>query len=550
MTYDTSPAARALAERIAELQEQALDDAVGSRKHPRLSEAPWVCRCGSRMGFVRRGTRPRRLRLASGAVSIKLYVVRCSACGAVFSPFHQLAELASHGDRPDEILERLRSRPPSHPAPGAASSAPTHPAPRTDGTTAAPLRTTHKQTRWLRPFCLIDRHLLREMAASFALGLGTFTFVLLMDQMMRLMDLIINKGVGVGVVLRLILYILPFSLTVTIPMSVFLAVLATYGRVSSEGEAIVLKTSGLSLYRLMVPGVLVGVVATLATLWISIVVQPNSTKAFKTLVHQLYQTKALTVLEEGVFNTRYPGLVVYVDRLKERDGSLRGILIIDRRSPTDQHVVIAQEGQLLNTNGEGDAPVGIQLSKGHIHSSSNDDPGRYRNLRFETYDLQIPTGGIVETVARPKQVKEMNLGELRAQIARLKKDGGKAMPLQVELHKKFALPIACLILSVMGAPLGMRMKKASRGISLALSVAFAVFYYVLLASGESLGAKGRIEPAIGIWFPNLTLGIMAMTLVLAEGRETVLPARFRSIKAAFSHQRSAFSKRRLTKPWG
>src|SRR5574337_2029841 len=103
------------------------------------------------------------------------------------------------------------------------------PTPRTNGTTVF--------TRRLRPFCLIDRHLLREMVASFILGLVTFTFVLLMDQMMRLMDLMINKGAPVGVVVRLIAYVLPFSLTVTIPMSVLLAVLATYGRVSSEGEA-------------------------------------------------------------------------------------------------------------------------------------------------------------------------------------------------------------------------------------------------------------------------------------------------------------------------
>ncbi|MDE2059560.1 MAG: LptF/LptG family permease, partial [candidate division NC10 bacterium] len=182
------------------------------------------------------------------------------------------------------------------------------------------------------------------MAAAFALGLGTFTFVLLMDQMMRLMDLIINKGAPVGVVLRLVLYILPFSLTVTIPMSVLLAVLSTYGRVSSEGEAIVLKTSGLSLYRLMAPGVFFGIVATLATLWISTLVQPNSTRAFKTLTYQLYHTQALTALDEGVFNTEYPGLAIYVNRSEKRDGTLQGILVIDQRGQADQHLIIAREG--------------------------------------------------------------------------------------------------------------------------------------------------------------------------------------------------------------
>lgn len=559
MTRDTSPAAIALAEQIAEIQERVLDDTLGLRGHPRSSEAPWVCGCGVRTGFARRGKRPQLLRTGSGAVSIMLYVVGCSSCGAVFSPFHQLTELASHGDRPEEILKQLRSLPPLRlhsqqalqfdsgqalrPSSGQAlitdieSSKPSPPR-RADVAIAL--------TRRLRPFCLIDRYLLKEMAASFALGLGTFTFVLLMDQMMRLMDLIINKGAPVLVVLRLIFYILPFSLTVTIPMSVLLAVLATYGRVSSEGEAIVLKTSGLSLYRLMAPGVLVGIVATLAALWISTLVQPNSTRAFKTLIHQLYQTKALTALEEGVFNTEYPGLAIYVDRLRKQDGTLQGILVIDRRSQADQHLVIAQEGKMLTKNDEAETPIGIQVSKGNIHISSRDDPGRYRNLDFETYDLQIPTGDtLAETVGRARQGKEMNLGELRAQIARLIKDGGKAWPLQVELHKKFALPIACLILSAIGAPLALRIKKASRGVSLALSVAVAVFYYILLATGESLGSRGYIEPALGVWFPNLILGIIAISLVLAEGREAFLPASLRTlIRTAFSLQQSAFSNER------
>jgi lipopolysaccharide export system permease protein len=384
------------------------------------------------------------------------------------------------------------------------------------------------------------------MTASFALGLGIFTFVLLMDQMMRLMDLIINKGVPVGVVLRLILYILPFSLTVTIPMSVLLAVLATYGRVSSEGEAIILKASGLSLYRLMAPGVLFGIVATLATLWISILVQPNSTRAFKTLTYQLYHTQALTALEEGIFNTEYPGLAIYVDRLEKRDGTLQGILVIDRRSQTDQHVVIAEEGKLLNKNGEAETPVGLQLSKGNLHSSSSDVPGRFRNLAFETYDLQILTGGaIAETVERVRRGKEMNLEELQAEIARLNKDGVRAWPLLVELHKKFALPVACFILSAIGAPLAIRIKKAGRGVSLAVSVAFAVFYYILLATGESLGSRGVIEPALGVWFPNLILGVIAISLVLAEGREVLLPVRLESlIRTAISFQRSVFSNKR------
>jgi lipopolysaccharide export system permease protein len=234
-------------------------------------------------------------------------------------------------------------------------------------------------------------------------------------------------------------------------------------------------------------------------------------------------------LQEGVFNTDYPGLIVYVDRLEERSDSLAGILIIDRRNPADERVVIAQEGKMPGDDAGGGSRTAIQLSRGNIHLASAENPGRHRNLKFETYELQVQAAGrLAETFERPKEGKEMSLAELRAQIERLKKEGGKAPPLEVEWNKKFALPIACLILSLVGVPLGMRIKKASRGISLVLSVAFAVFYYVLLAAGESLGSRGWIDPALGIWSPNILLGLIAIGLVLAEGRERLLPARLRS----------------------
>ncbi len=383
--------------------------------------------------------------------------------------------------------------------------------------------------RRLHPLCLIDRCMLKELIACFAFGIGTFTFVLMMGRILRLMDLIIDKGLGVGVVLRLFLHVLPFSLMMTIPLSVFFAVLATYGRLSSEGEALALKTNGVSLYRLMAPSLLIGVLATLATLWITVSLQPSSTRAFATLIHRLYQTKAILALQEGVFNTDFPGLVVYVDHLAGRSESLAGVLIIDRRNPADHRVVIAREGRLVEASNGGESRSAIHLSDGTIHISSRDSPGRHRNLTFETYDLQVPAGGrFGEALERPKKGKEMAMGELRAHIERLKKEGGNALPLQVEWHKKFALPVACLILVLIASPLGIRLKKASRGVSLALSVAFAVFYYVMLAAGENLGARGRIDPAFGVWYPNLILALIAIGLVLTEGRERLLPARPRS----------------------
>jgi len=180
--------------------------------------------------------------------------------------------------------------------------------------------------------------------------------------------------------------------------------------------------------------------------------------------------------------------------------------------------------------GDGEqATPALHLAQGTIHISPAGSPGRHRNLRFETYEMPIPRADrLTETLERPRKGREMNLRELQAEIARLKQEGRSVRHLEVQWHKKLALPVACLILSLIGPPLAMRMKKVTRGVSLAVSVALAVAYYILLVAGENLGSRGRIDPALGIWAPNLLLGLVAVGLVLGEGREGLVSPRWRS----------------------
>ncbi|MBI3990336.1 MAG: LPS export ABC transporter permease LptF [candidate division NC10 bacterium] len=360
---------------------------------------------------------------------------------------------------------------------------------------------------------LIDRYILRELIASFLIGLLLFTFVLMMGKVLHFTELLITRGVGVQTVLTLFLYLLPYSLMVTIPLAALLALLAVYSRLSSEGEVIALHVSGLSLRRLMVPGLILGVAAYLITSVITLAILPKSNRAFKELVFRLARSHATFALQEGVFTTPVDGVILYVEQL-EGGSTLKGILLMDGRDPKAERVVIAQQGAFLpSPDGQG---LTLRLSNGTLHLSTPDQSDRYRLAHFDSLDFSLLKGNGAGGLNRTRGDQEMTLGELRARISRLKVERGNFRPFQVEFHRRLAIPFTSLVFVLIGVPLGIRLKKGGRGGSLALSLGFALFYYILIVAGEDLGDRGKIPPAVAMWTPNLFLGLLGVCLVLVE----------------------------------
>src|SRR3972149_4928901 len=195
---------------------------------------------------------------------------------------------------------------------------------------------------------ILDRYIFREMLTAFSLGVVTFTFVLLLNKILRLVELIVNKGVPVSVLLQLFLYLLPYSLVVTIPMATLLACLASYGRMAADNEITVLKVTGLSLYRLIVPALVFGMAAYAVTTYLTVSLLPFSNRALKGLVYQITRLQATVGIQEGVFNSDFPGLTIYVHKLDDGNGILQGVFIVDRRDAHDQRVVVAGEGRLFS----------------------------------------------------------------------------------------------------------------------------------------------------------------------------------------------------------
>jgi LPS export ABC transporter permease LptF/LPS export ABC transporter permease LptG len=369
---------------------------------------------------------------------------------------------------------------------------------------------------------ILDRYIWKELITPFFLGLFVFTFLLLIDRIFDLTDLIINKGVPVHLVLLLLVYIAPAILVLTIPIGFLLAILIAFGRLSADMEVVALKACGVSPLRLLRPVVIFGLGVAALTGYLMIDSVPKTNYAFKSLVFDIVRTQATVGLKERVFNDTFGSFVIYVDEIAPDQIALRNVFVADERKPEEQRFITAREGRLLSD--EVTRRVTLRLLDGAIHETNPKSLQKYREVRFRLYDITlILENPLVKQSDAPKGDREMTLAELRNATLQLTQHKGNPNPYLVEIHKKFAIPAACLVFSVLGVPMGIRAHRGGRWGAFVALLPIVLFYYVALTLGENLGDSGRIPPWLGMWGPNLVVGAVAVYLLRANLRERPIP---------------------------
>jgi lipopolysaccharide export system permease protein len=371
----------------------------------------------------------------------------------------------------------------------------------------------------------LRRYFLREVAVPFLYGIGVFTFILLIARMLKLVELVVNRGVPLLEIGKLFAYILPTFLEVTVPMALLLAVLLSFGRLSADSEIVALKTSGISLYQMIVPVVIFTLVVYGASLFLAISARPWGNSHLKAELYEIAKTRASAGLKERVFNDDFAGLVIYVEHVEPPGDQLAGILIADNRDPSQRNTVIARRGFLVSN--EETHSVTLRLLDGNIHTFM---PGEksYHKTDFTVYDVTLNlAAALAKFSQREKDAQEMTLGELRAAIAEKRDAGRSANTELVELYRKFAVPFACLVFGLVAVPLGIQPVRAVRSRGFSVSLVLIFLYYLLLTAGEAMAERGTLAPAIALWLPNVVFATLGILLFAAAAREVriALPSR-------------------------
>jgi lipopolysaccharide export system permease protein len=384
---------------------------------------------------------------------------------------------------------------------------------------------------------IVDRYLLRELIVPFFLGLTIFTSILLIVRILKLVEMVVNRGVPLLQVLKLFSFILPGFLEVTVPMALLLAVLVAFGRLSSDSEIIAMRASGIGLYRLLRPIAGFAILVCFVTLGLSVYARPWGNSLLRTGIYEMVKARASAGIKPRVFNDEFSGLVIYVDQIAPPGNHLYGILISDTRDPRMPNTVYAQSGSVFTR--EESQTLTLRLFDGGMFTASA-KPDGYQGTRFSTYDITLDLQlALDELHSRPKEPHEMSIGELRTTIEEKRAAGEPNYVEQVELHRKFSIAFACLVFAAVGVPLGIQPTRAVHSRGFAVSLVFIFAYYLLLNLGQNLGERGKMPPLIAVWLPNLVLSCVALRLLSSAARDSPIASTGR-VRLWLDHLRARF----------
>ena len=359
---------------------------------------------------------------------------------------------------------------------------------------------------------IIDRYVALELWPPFVISVAVFTFFLVIDRVYQLTDLVIGKQVPARLVLALLLYLLPPLLSLSMPIAVLMAVLIAGGRLSADLEVAALKASGVSPARLLRPFLAVGIIASVFIGWLTLAVNPWASAAFQRQLFRIAETQATAGIQERAFVSTFGRIVLYVEEVSPSQFALKGLLASDERDPALSRIIVAREGRVLSDSER--RRLTLRFIDGTINESDAADPRRFRFTTFTLYDLNLPLSNPTATAEQQaKPEKEMPLGALTA--AAEGKDRGKAAPFLVELHKRFALPVAAVVFVLVGFPLGIRSHRGGRAVAITSSFAIVICYYILSTALEGPALGGRLPVWLAIWLPNAIFMVIGLALLRA-----------------------------------
>lgn len=357
---------------------------------------------------------------------------------------------------------------------------------------------------------IISRYIFKEIAIPFILILFVLTFVLLMGKILQIMDLMVNKGISIFIIAKLVIFLLPSFMMFTIPIALLIAILIAMGRLSSDNEITVLKASGISLIQLYHPVAIASLLAFIFTIIIGYFLVPQSNFATKRLLFDIAQQNASIGIKEKVFNADFKGIVLYAEKIPLDGDHMEGVIVSDNRISDEPNTTVAKKAFLISDPKS--LTVKLRLEDGSIHTVSSDYKN-YRKIDFKTYDINLDLSNSVASVSDDaKSSTDMTMSELLSKMKKPGLDDAAIRELAIEVHKKFSIPLSCIFFALLALPLGIKSHRAVKSRGFAVGVIVVSLYYLLRIGGEALVETGRLTPEVGVWTPNLIFAILGIYL--------------------------------------
>ena len=349
-----------------------------------------------------------------------------------------------------------------------------------------------------------------------------FTIILLVGRMLKLVELVVTRGVPLPQIGKLFSLILPTFLEMTVPMAFLLAILLGLGRMSNDQELLAMKASGVSPTQILWPAMAIALIIAAATLALTLFVRPTANFALKKELYNIAKSRIGTAIKEKVFNDDFPKILIYVEQIIPPGNTAQGVLIVDKREKSREAIILGKVARI--TSDEETNSLGLRLFDGSIYERDQSRPG-FSQTRFNIYDFKLDLDELVGPVRQKESgPKEMPLFPLLDSIEAKQSRGNSAIGERMELHQRISFGFVPLIFCLLGVSLTLlpRASRANRSWGFMLCIFWLMAYYALLSLGKALGDKNIFHPIPAVWLPNVIVAGIALHFFRQAMRESPL----------------------------
>ncbi|HEY6306763.1 MAG TPA: LptF/LptG family permease [Candidatus Angelobacter sp.] len=356
---------------------------------------------------------------------------------------------------------------------------------------------------------IFTRYILKEVLSHGLIGASVFTFVIFMRDLAQLLELIVRGSAPVPSVAQLFFLILPKILIVTIPMGVLVGTLLGLSRMAADSEVTAMRASGVSVRKFLKIVAIFGIAAWLMALANGIILAPRSEAALARLKNSMASSQVTFEIQPRVFYEEFKDVVVYVDDVisASKNAVWKNVFLADFRGGTLK-ITIAKEAIVA---GGGENTIRLHLIDGEMHESDARTPSQYSISTFHEQDVILSHPAIPKPAQETAPVAQMSTSELLRQSRNPNSELGRWY--WIEFNRRLALPSACLVLVLIGIPLGLSARKGGKGAGFVLTIVLVFIYYFLSIIGVSLARNGRLSPVLGVWLANIIFAVVGLLLL-------------------------------------
>ncbi len=346
---------------------------------------------------------------------------------------------------------------------------------------------------------ILRNYLLKEFFSALFLALGVLTFVMLLGNLIKITELVINKGVDIYNVSKLFLFMTPYLLTYTLPIAALTATLLSFGRLSSDNEIVAIRACGINVFRLMFPVLTTGIILSLILVIFNDRVIPYAHYATRKTLKEIGIKNPTAALEPGIFINSFEKYVLFIYKIEEN--KLFNVRIYEPQENKPTRTIVAKRGEFIAIPEK--SIIKLKLIDG---TADEPDPENFTNfykLNFKTYfiTLNLAQANAAEKIS--KKPKDMNIRELIAETDKLQKEGIDPTPLIIEIHEKLSLAFSCFIFILLGSSLAIITRRREKSINFGISVLIIGIYYLLFITAKALSLQGHLPSELAMWMPNI-----------------------------------------------